>query len=52
MRGWEVEKVNISNWFEDIYFKEEQTNRTIADAHLELKEAFRCCCLNVRNAAA
>ena len=51
-RGWEVEKVNISNWFEEIYFKEEQRNRTIADAHLELKEAFHCCCLNVRNAAA
>ena len=48
----EVEKVNISNWFEEIYFKEEQRNRTIADAHLELKEAFHCCCLNVRNAAA
>lgn len=51
MRGWEVEKVNTSNWFEEIYFKEEQTNRTVADAHWELKEAFHCCCLNVRNAA-
>lgn len=43
--------MNIGHWFEETDFKEEQTNRTIADGHLELKEAFRCCCLNVRNAA-
>ena len=49
--GWEVENVNIGHWFEETDFKEEQTNRTIADGHLELKEAVRCCCLNVRNAA-
>lgn len=43
--------MNAENWFEETYFKEERTNRTRADAHLELKAAFRCCCLNVRNAA-